>query len=310
MEQTVWTEIQLSIPASRAEEAAGIANLVVPYGLYLEDYSDLEQQAPQIAHIDLIDEALLQKNKETAVIHLYLPSEENARESLSFLKERFEAVGLPFLAGTNTVKPQDFENNWKKYFKCTEIGRRLCICPSWEHYENRENRRVLKIDPGAAFGTGTHATTSMCLSLLDEFAAPGQTVLDIGCGSGILSIAAVLLGADSALGIDIDPVAVKVADENAALNGLANKTTYKVGNLNQSVQGRYSIVCANIVADVIMALAPDVPQLLAPGGRFLCSGIIDSRAQEVQEALAQAGLKISQTVTNGGWVAFAAEAAE
>ncbi len=306
----VWTEIKLKIPTARAEEAAGIANMVVPYGLYLEDYSDLEQQAVEIAHIDLIDEELLQKNRDEAVIHLYLPSNENARESLSFLKERFEAANIPFQADTGKVDPKDFENNWKKYFKSTEIGQRLCICPSWEQYNNKENRRVLKIDPGAAFGTGTHATTAMCLALLDQFAAPGQTVLDIGCGSGILSIAAVLLGAERATGIDIDPVAVKVAQENAALNGLSAKTEFLVGNLNKEITNRYSVVCANIVADVIMALAPDVPGLLVPGGRFLCSGIIDSRAEEVRAALLQAGLQITNTVTESNWVAFAAAVAQ
>lgn len=306
----VWTEIKLKIPTARAEEAAGIANMVVPYGLYLEDYSDLEQQAVEIAHIDLIDEELLQKNRDEAIIHLYLPSNENARESLSFLKERFEAVHIPFQADTDTVDPKDFENNWKKYFKSTEIGRRLCICPSWEQYNNKENRKVLKIDPGAAFGTGTHATTAMCLALLDQFITPNQTVLDIGCGSGILSIAAVLLGAERATGIDIDPVAVKVAWENAALNGLSEKTEFLVGNLNEKITSRYSVVCANIVADVIMALAPDVPGLLAPGGRFLCSGIIDSRAEEVRAALLRAGLQITNTVTESNWVAFAATVAQ
>ena len=306
----VWTEIKLKIPTARAEEAAGIANMVVPYGLYLEDYSDLEQQAVEIAHIDLIDEELLRKNRDEAIIHLYLPSNENARESLSFLKERFEAVHIPFQADTDTVDPKDFENNWKKYFKSTEIGRRLCICPSWEQYNNKENRKVLKIDPGAAFGTGTHATTAMCLALLDQFITPNQTVLDIGCGSGILSIAAVLLGAERATGIDIDPVAVKVARENAALNGLSEKTEFLVGNLNEKITSRYSVVCANIVADVIMALAPDVPGLLAPGGRFLCSGIIDSRAEEVRAALLRAGLQITNTVTESNWVAFAATVAQ
>ena len=306
----VWTEIKLKIPTARAEEAAGIANMVVPYGLYLEDYSDLEQQAVEIAHIDLIDEELLQKNRDEAIIHLYLPSNDNARESLSFLKERFEALHIPFQAATDTVDPKDFENNWKKYFKSTEIGRRLCICPSWEQYNNKENRKVLKIDPGAAFGTGTHATTAMCLALLDQFITPNQTVLDIGCGSGILSIAAVLLGAERATGIDIDPVAVKVARENAALNGLSEKTEFLVGNLNEKITSRYSVVCANIVADVIMALAPDVPGLLAPGGRFLCSGIIDSRAEEVRAALLRAGLQITNTVTESNWVAFAATVAQ
>ena len=150
----------------------------------------------------------------------------------------------------------------------------------------------------------------MCLALLDQFITPNQTVLDIGCGSGILSIAAVLLGAERATGIDIDPVAVKVARENAALNGLSEKTEFLVGNLNEKITSRYSVVCANIVADVIMALAPDVPGLLAPGGRFLCSGIIDSRAEEVRAALLRAGLQITNTVTESNWVAFAATVAQ
>lgn len=304
----LWTEIKLNVPVERSEEAVAIANMVVPYGLYVEDYSDLEQQSWEIAHIDLIDEELLQKNRETAIIHIYLPKEENAEESLSFLKERFLAVGLPFCSDTGEVNSKDFENNWKKYFKCTEIGKRLCIRPSWEVYENKENRSVLSIDPGAAFGTGTHATTFMCLELLDSLAAAGQKVLDIGCGSGILSIAAVLLGADSAVGIDIDPVAVKVAKENAALNGIAEKATYLVGNLNDQITERYQVVCANIVADVIMTLAPDVTGLLAENGVFICSGIIENRADEVAEALLAQGLKIVQKLTHSNWVAFVATA--
>lgn len=300
----LWTEIKLKIPVEKADEAAAIANMVVPYGIYIEDYSDLEQQSFEIAHIDLIDEELLQKNRETAIIHIYVPTEENATESLSFLKERFIAAGIPFVPDTETVDQKSWENNWKKFFKCTEIGKRLCIRPSWEEYQNTENRCVLSIDPGAAFGTGTHATTAMCLELLDEQVTAGQTMLDIGCGSGILSIAAVLLGAENATGLDIDPVAVKVARENAALNHLSHKTTYLVGDLNQQITKQYDIVCANIVADVIITLSPDVKKLLKENGIFICSGIIDQRASEVKQALLMSGLTLKKQVTQSNWNAF------
>lgn len=299
-----WTEIKIRVPVAATEQAAAIANMVVGHGIYIEDYSDLEQGAWEIAHIDLIDEELKRRDREHAVIHIYLSKEIPPQESVDYLAERFKAAGIAFSICENDVSEEQWANGWKRFFKPTEIGRRLCVCPSWESYDNTSGRVVLQIDPGAAFGTGTHATTSMCLAALEQMVAPGMTVLDIGSGSGILSVAAVLLGAEEATGVDIDPVAVKVARENAALNGVSEKTRYLVGDLDDCVSGRFDIVVANIVADVIIRLCDSVEGLMKPDGYFLCSGIIDQRAGEVERALAGHGFVTVQKREENGWTAF------
>ena len=206
----------------------------------------------------------------------------------------------------DNISEEEWENNWKQFFKTTEIGKRLCIRPSWEEYDNKTGRCVLSIDPGAAFGTGTHATTSMCLEALEELVSPDITVLDIGSGSGILSIAAVLLGAKQAIGVDIDPVAVRVATENAKLNNVEDKTEYILGNLDEKITDKYDIVVANIVADAIIALSQSASEKMKENGYFLCSGIIDIRADEVEKALKLRGFNIVRKITNNNWVAFLA----
>ncbi len=299
-------EILIHVPVSQLETAEAVAHMAVPYGIYVEDYSDLEAGALEIAHIDLIDEALLAKNREEAIIHIYL-EDANPAEALSYLNERYTALGIPAAVTTGTVKESDWADNWKQFFKVTPVGKRLVIRPTWETYENTENRVVLSMDPGAAFGTGTHATTRSCLELLEKYIMPGYTMLDVGCGSGILSIAALLLGAEQAVGVDIDPLAVKVAAENAAQNGVANRVTYLQGNLADQITGQYQVICANIVADIVMALTPDTLRFLAPGGTFICSGIIDLRAPEVEQCLRENGFTVVERLEKENWVAYAAK---
>ena len=299
-----WQELLVRIPTDRLDEAAAIANMTVPYGIYIEDYSDLEKGAEEIAHINLIDEDLIKKDRKTAIIHIYFPTEENITEATAYLCERLNAEKLPFEIEKSHIAESDWRDNWKKYFKVTEIGERLVICPSWERYQNDGDRKVLTIDPGAAFGTGTHATTRLCLELLEEYA--NGEVLDIGCGSGILSIGAILLGAEKADGVDIDATAVKVAKENAEINGVQKQTNFIEGDLLGKITGRYDLVCANIVADVIIGLSTTVQQYMKPDALFLCSGIIDSRADEVEAALKAHGFKIKEKRTKDGWFAFAA----
>lgn len=301
-----WAEITIKIPTEYTEEASAIANMAVPYGIYIEDYSDLEQGAEEIAHINLIDEELLNSDRTHSIIHLYISKENNVKESTGYLTERLNSCNIPYVLEEDNISEEEWENNWKQYFKCTEIGKRLCIRPCWEEYDNKENRKILSIDPGAAFGTGTHATTAMCLEVLDEIITPGQTVLDIGSGSGILSISSVLLGAESATGVDIDPVAVKVAKENAKMNNMSDKTEFLVGNLTDQITDKYSVVVANIVADAIISLSKDVRNFMKEDGVFLCSGIIDVRADEVLEALKSAGFNIIKKLENNNWVAFLA----
>lgn len=298
-----WTEIKISIKKEDLETAEAIANMVVPYGIYVEDYSDLETAAVEIAHIDLIDEQLLNKDRTRGIIHIYISCEDNSEESISYLRERYAAAKIDAVIESIGVNDNDWSENWKKYFHSSEIGKRLAICPSWEKYEG-SGRAVLKIDPGAAFGTGSHATTSMCLELLDELVKDGDKVLDVGCGSGILAISGVLLGASAAVGVDIDAQSVKVSKENAEINGITDKTEFVCGDLTEKISGKYDIVCANIVADIVMKLTPDVKNFLKDDGIFMCSGIIDLRSEEVKETLLSNGYDIVKECTKDNWYAF------
>ena len=299
-----WTEITVNIPLEYTDTAAAIANMTVPYGIYIEDYSDLEQNAWDIAHIDLIDEELIAKDRTNSVIHIYISECDNAAEALEFLKERLAAEKIPFEVGSVGVDDKDWNENWKKYFHTIEIGEKIAVVPSWEEYANPDNRTVLNIDPGAAFGTGTHATTSLCLGVLDEVVTDGIKVLDIGCGSGILALASVLLGAESALGVDIDAQSVKTATENAEINNISDKTEFIVGDLADKVSGKYNIVCANIVADVIIRLLPDVGAFMAEDAILIVSGIIDIRKDDVLASVAENGFTIEKEAYKDNWCAF------
>lgn len=298
-----WLEIKINIPAAAVEEASAIANMVVPYGIYIEDYSDLEQGAREIAHIDLIDEDLLRQDRSAACIHVYFDPQENPAEAVAFLRERLAAAAIPCSLETDQVREEDWANNWKKYFKPLAVGKKLLICPSWETAENTENRTVLSIDPGMAFGTGGHDTTRMVLEASEPLVTADTTVLDVGCGSGVLSIAALLLGAHSALGVDIDELAVKMAVKNGEQNGLyPPRYTIRQGDLVEQVSGTYDLVLANIVADAILLLSPSIPAFLKPGGTYIVSGILLERGDEVANGLAKCGFTVCRRLERGGWV--------
>ena len=299
-----WSEITVEVPNEYTDTAAAIANMTVPYGIYIEDYSDLEENAWEIAHIDLIDEDLIAKDRKNSIIHIYISECDNAAEALEFLKERLTAEGIPFKSGSINVNDKDWNENWKKYFHTIEIGNKLAVVPSWEEYNNEDNRTVLSIDPGAAFGTGTHATTSLCLNILDRSVKKDTEVLDIGCGSGILAIASVLLGASSALGVDIDAQSVKTAKENAEINNITDKTDFIVGDLADKVSGKYDIICANIVADIIIKLLPDVNKFMKEDAILIVSGIIDIRKDDVFSAIKQNGFIIEEEAYKDNWCAF------
>ena len=302
-----WTEISITVDAKDVDRAGDIAQMVVPYGIYVEDYSHLEEEAWEIAHIDLIDEELLQKDRTKGVVHVYISPEENPAEAVSFLRERYQAEGIAHSIETASCAEEDWINNWKKYFKPIPVGKRLLIRPTWESLDSgiAENRVVLDLDPGLAFGTGTHETTRLCMELLEDYVRPGETVLDVGCGSGILSVAALLLGAGSAVGVDIDELAVKTARENAALNHVEDRFTALCGDLTDKVSGTFDIVVANIVADVIIRLTKDVERFLKPGAVYLMSGIIDTREDEVLAAIRDR-FELLARREEKGWIALAA----
>ena len=300
-----WTEVRIDIPTADTERASAIANMVVPYGIYIEDYSDLEQGAWEIAHIDLIDEELLQRDRTKSCIHVYISPEENPIEAVAFLKERFTAENIAAEVLTDTVCEQDWENNWKKYFKPLSVGEKLLICPTWETTDNPEDRVILSIDPGMAFGTGGHDTTRMVLENLENYITSDTDILDVGCGSGILSIAGLLLGARSAVGVDIDKLAVKMAVENGAINKLGEpRYVIRHGDLVEEVHGTYDVIVANIVADAIIMLSKRIPVFLKTGGVYIVSGIIDTREKEVTDALTACGFTIQKRCEHRGWLCF------
>ena len=294
-----WTDIRLTVAKADADNAEAVATLIAEGGIYIEDYSDIEQQVAEIAHVDLIEQELLDKPRDTVIIHLYLEPGASQVETLALIAARMEAAGIPYTVETEGVEQEDWQNGWRKYYHPMDIGKRLAIVPSWQEYDT--DRVKLILDPGLAFGTGGHETTSLCLEALDERVRGGERVLDIGTGSGILAIAALKLGAGSAEGVDIDPVAVRTAGENAALNGVADKLTVLVGDLSDKASGRYDIITANIVANAIISLAPAVPGLMAENATFIASGIIDSRKDEVIAGLEKAGLSVVEVKEKRGW---------
>lgn len=301
-----WTEIKISVPSQDVETAENIAQMVVPYGIYVEDYSDLEQAAWEIAKIDLIDEDLLNKDRTKAIVHIYIPPHENPSEAVAFLTERYTAEKIPHDIDIAVCRNQDWENNWKDYFKSIPVGKKLMIHPVWDDYFDPGDRAVLDIEPGLAFGSGGHDTTRLCLEMMEDYVTRDTEFLDVGCGSGILSVSALLLGAKKAVAVDIDPLAVKKARENAELNGF-DETRYTAleGDLADKVTGKYNVVAANIVADVIILFCSQVKEFMSDDAVFITSGIIDTREPDVLEAFKKYGFSIVERRERGGWLCFA-----
>ena len=301
-----WTEIKISVNSEDVDKASDIANMVVPYGIYIEDYSALEQQVREIAHIDLIDEDLLKKDKSKAFIHIYLEPDVNPSEALAFLSERYNSEGIKHEIDTSATLEEDWRNNWKKFFNPTPVGEKILIRPTWRDDYDPGDRVVLNIDPGLAFGTGSHETTKLCLETIEKYLKQGDTVLDVGCGSGILAIASLLLGAKNAVGVDIDEVAVRTAEENARLNNVSDRFTAVVGDLTEKISGKYNLIVANIVADAIISLSKGVKEFINSDTVYIMSGIIDTRGDEVCKAVSE-DFEIIERIEDNGWVCLVAK---
>lgn len=301
-----WTEIAITVDTKDIDTAGNIANMVVPYGIYIEDYSALEDEVMEIAHIDLIEESLLQADRTKGVIHVYVNPHENPLEAVSFIKDRLADENIDSEIKIADCAEEDWVNNWKQYFHPMPIGNKLLIRPTWEDEYEANGRKVLHIEPGLAFGTGSHPTTKLCLETLEKHINENSTVLDIGCGSGILSIASLLLGAKNAFGVDIDSLAVKTAMANAEENGFGeDKFNAVQGNLSDKVSGKYSVIVANIVADIIMQFNKEVGKFLEDGGVYITGGIIEGREDEVLASFAENGFEISERYEEKGWLVFA-----
>ena len=312
-----WLELHIDTTPAGLEPVSDLLRDQGIEGLVIEDEGDFHNFLEQNRQYwDYVDEGLEQSMAGKCRITFYLEDSEAGYRTLAMtrialqpFKEAHPAFGSLLLTMEN-VEDADWENNWKAFYKPMEIGERLIVIPDWE--EADPNGRVaLRLNPGLIFGTGSHATTRLCLQALERLVQPGMRVLDLGCGSGILSIAALLLGADSAFGCDIDDKAVDVAYENAALNGIGkDRYTVRAGDvlsdrkLRADMGAGYDIVVANIVADVIIALAATARDLMAPGGYFLCSGIIDDRAAEVKGKLVENGFTVLEENSSEGWYSY------
>lgn len=298
-----WTELRITVDAENADAAGDIAQMTVPWGIYTEDYSHLREEVEEVAHIDLIDEELLKKDRTKAVVHVYISPEDSPAEAAAFLSERYRAAGIRHEIGTAPCVQEDWINNWKQYFHPIPVGEKLLIRPAWEDCDP-QGRTVLELEPGIAFGTGTHETTRMCLALLERYTISGCTMLDVGSGSGILSVAALLLGAKRAVGVDIDPLAVGTAEQNARRNHVEDRFTGICGSLTERVSGTFDVIAANIVADVILELLRDIGSYMAPGAVLLLSGIIAEREEDVLAGLAR-DFAVVDRREEKGWVALA-----
>ena len=303
--QTAWQEIFVIVDVKDIDTAGSIANMVVPYGIYIEDYSSLEEETMEIAHIDIIEEGLLKKDRTKGIIHVYINPQENPLEAVSFIKDRLKDCGIENEILISDCRVEDWQNNWKQYFHPMPIGKKLLIRPLWEDEYAAGDRKVLNIEPGLAFGTGSHPTTKLCLETLENYVNEDSTVLDIGCGSGILSIASLLLGAKSAVGVDIDSLAVKTAVQNAKENGFGeDKMTVLQGDLSEKVSGKFNIVIANIVADIIIRFNSQVGGYLSDEGIYITGGIIESREPDVLASFADCGFNVIERRENNGWLVF------
>ena len=299
-----WNELTVKVKTEDTARASDVCTVIADMGIYVEDYSDLENVVWNIAHVDLIEQELLERDRTHSLIHVYIKQEKDALECVEFIKARLDAEGIEYETSIVGVNEEDWANNWKQYYHTQRIGKRIVVTPSWEEYTPTGDDVQMRLDPGMAFGTGTHDTTRLCLELLEECVTPETRILDVGTGSGILSVGGVLLGAPSALGVDIDPVAVKVANENAEINEVSDRTEFVCGDLTDKVHGQFEIVTANIVADIIIRLLSTVKNYLLKGGVLIVSGIIDTRADEVENACHEAGFITEKRLEHGGWVAI------
>lgn len=312
-----WLEIKIFTTTEGIEHIGGRLLMLGINGYSIEDKNDYSEFLEQTeVHWDYVDQSLDRlKTVETSVT-FYLPNNADGREQLVLVRselERIKALDKGSCLGRleielSDVQQEDWENGWKKYFKPFEVGENLIIIPSWEEIPDNNTRTVLTIDPGMSFGTGQHHTTKLCIEALEKCVEKDSTVLDLGSGSGILSIASLLLGAKSATAVDIDPLAVDVSKQNAALNEFYDPV-YRAyqGNIlsddgvKDLIKGKYDIVVANIVADVLIAFAPVFKEFMHKDTKLICSGIIAHRLDDVKNALIQNGYKIKFETEASEW---------
>ena len=296
-----WTKLTVTGKTEELDTITAVMGML-DNGLMIEDFSDFSFSG---MYGELVDEEILSADKNTVKVSLFVPEEKPLFEFVAFLRERFMTLGLSVPIETEGMCEDDWAESWKQYYKPIPLGR-ITIVPAWEKYEAKDGEILVRMDPGMAFGTGTHETTRLVVQLMQEELRGGERVLDVGTGSGILSICASKLGAKWANAYDIDPVAVKVARDNAESDGCHN-ITVGVSDLLADVdlsEGKYDFCVANIVADIILRMLPDIHTYLTDEAPLILSGIIEPRADEVRDALVQYGWHVVREAKENDWVAM------
>ncbi|HEY9062289.1 MAG TPA: 50S ribosomal protein L11 methyltransferase [Pseudobacteroides sp.] len=305
-----WYEIIINTTEEASDAMSEMLTSIGAGGVAIEDPNDIRKELLKPGTLDYADQAFFDNLGEDVKIKAYFSNEKNLNELIGLINEKINFIGN-FLdtgkgyMGYNEVDDEDWATSWKKYYKPIKIAERVVIKPSWEQYEESGGDIVIELDPGMAFGTGTHETTMMCAQLLEKYLKDGDSILDLGCGTGILSIIAYKLGAKDIKAVDIDEVAVKVATDNCKLNNADKGIEVLKGVLGDVLPFKYDVVIANIIASVIVDISESMPYYVNKEGYFLTSGIIKERKQEVLDAYASKGFKAVEILEMGEWVAIA-----
>lgn len=310
-----WYEVKIKTTSEKVDEICDILYDVGVGGVAIEDPKDIVNNMKEETSWDYFDINSLNIDHECAVVKGYLPESEDLDKKVEFIKknvhnlnqgqEKKEVDQITIAE----VYEEDWANSWKKYYKPKKIGQKIVVKPTWEEYIPNEGEKIVELDPGMAFGTGTHETTTMCTRLLEKYVKDESTVYDIGCGSGILSIVAAKLGAKEVTGVDIDEVAYKVSKSNVELNSVKDIVEIKHGNLMDVIGGKADIVVANIIAEIIKLLSKDIGIFMKPEAKFIASGIILDKVDEVAQELGKNGLKVITIERLGEWAAIVSEKA-
>ena len=298
-----WIQIKVTVKTEELDGLVAIMSMI-SNGLQIEDYSDIEDRILDGVYGDLIDESVLTADRTVASVSVYVPDDKPMQDYTMFIEQRLAAEKINGKIELISLCEEDWADSWKQYYKPIEIGNRLVVVPMWEKYDARPEQVIVKMDPGMAFGTGTHETTRLCATLLEKHITSSSKMLDVGCGSGILAICASKLGAEECFAYDIDPVAVRVAEENVKDNDCTN-IECGVSDLLKGVKaGKYDVITANIVADIIIRLLPDIGEFMHDDTVLVISGIIDERCGDVYKSIEENSFAITEEIHENGWCAI------
>lgn len=307
-----WLEIKVVTKSEAVELICGVFYSMDVKGVAIEDPKDILDREQGPLTWDFADLNILEHGGEAATVKAYFSEDENEENIVKYINEKIleiREMGIEVGEGkvlSAIVKEEDWANNWKKYYKPTSIGRNMLIKPEWEVYDAKEGEIVIEMDPGMAFGTGTHETTKMCIEAIEKYTTKDTLIYDIGTGSGILAIAASKLLANKVIGVDIDPVAVDAAKQNVKLNNVDN-VQILLGNLTEVLTGKADLIVANIIAEIIVVLLNDIKLFLKEDGYFISSGIIKDKKAMVEEKLVEEGFEIVESNIEGEWVCIVAK---